>query len=241
MKNLILEKVQEYFNAKTKIDFTGHAEADKQLEDLKHYPHAFVLACLMDRKIDAKRAWLIPYTVFTETGASDIETLSTIKEKRYMEIFNRNKLHWFNNTMAGVFYHGIQKIKQDYKGDASLIWSNESNCATVVERFHEFRGVGPKIATKATILLIRCYKICFSDYHTLDISPVAHVMRIMERLGYVPKNANKAQIINKARELNPEFPGMIDGLFWKIGTTYCSTKNPDCKACPICEACKKLV
>jgi hypothetical protein len=24
MKNLILEKAQEYFNAKTKIDFTGH-------------------------------------------------------------------------------------------------------------------------------------------------------------------------------------------------------------------------
>jgi endonuclease III len=241
MKNLIVELAERHFAVpKTKIDFTGHAEADKLLGDLKHHPHAFVLACLMDQQIRAEKSWITPYEVFSEIGASDIKTLSKIKEERYVKIFNRKNLHRFNNKMALVFYNGIIKIKQDYEGNAALIWSRKPSSATIVNRFLEFKGAGPKIATMAANILARRYKIPFSDYYALDISPDIHVRRIMERLGYVSKNADKVQVINKARELNPEFPGIIDSLLWEIGKEYCRPTNPDCKACIICKACKKV-
>jgi len=41
-----------------KIEFTGNEEADNLLNDLDNFPHAFVLACIMDRQIKAERAWL---------------------------------------------------------------------------------------------------------------------------------------------------------------------------------------
>jgi len=50
-----------------KIEFTGNSKADDLLNDLNDYPHAFVLACLMDRQIKAERAWLIPYEILKET------------------------------------------------------------------------------------------------------------------------------------------------------------------------------
>ena len=42
------------------IPFVNDPEKDKLLNDIEHTPHAFVLACLMDRQIKAERAWTIP-------------------------------------------------------------------------------------------------------------------------------------------------------------------------------------
>lgn len=193
----------------------------------------------MDRQIKAERAWLIPYKVFSITGASDIDALSKINEARYVKIFNGEKLHRFNNNMASVFYNGIQKIKREYQGNAALIWSGEPCSTTVVNRFLEFPGAGPKIANMAANTLVRKYKMRFSDYSAIDISTDVHVMRVMWRLGYVPKNAVNAQVICKARELNPEYPGIIDGLLWKVGMKYCRPTHPDCPCCLIREVCKK--
>jgi endonuclease III len=193
----------------------------------------------MDRQIKAERAWLIPYKIFSITGANDITALGKINEARYVKIFNREKLHRFNNDMASVFYNGVQKIKRDYQGNAALIWSGEPGSATVVSRFLEFHGAGIKIANMAANALARKYKIRFSDYSAIDISPDVHVRRVMWRLGYVPKNAGNAQVIYKARELHPEYPGIIDNLLWKVGMDWCHPSNPDCRRCLIREACKK--
>ncbi len=46
----------EIFNAPVElIKFTGDTEADKLLNDLERFPHAFVLACIMDRQMKAER------------------------------------------------------------------------------------------------------------------------------------------------------------------------------------------
>lgn len=49
-----------------KIEFTKNSKADNLLNNLTDFPHAFVLACVMDRQIKAERAWLIPYEIYKE-------------------------------------------------------------------------------------------------------------------------------------------------------------------------------
>ena len=52
--NLIIEKLRSIGNNLLNkpyefIHFTSNKETDNLLNDLKNYPHAFVLACIMDR------------------------------------------------------------------------------------------------------------------------------------------------------------------------------------------------
>ena len=58
-----------------KIEFTKNPEADNLLNNLKEFPHAFVLACVMDRQIPAERAWLIPYKISKVIGGFEFSKL----------------------------------------------------------------------------------------------------------------------------------------------------------------------
>ena len=211
---------------------------NKLLNNFNEYPHAFVLGCIMDRQIKAERAWAIPYNVYKELGNFDITFLANVPLSKYKELFNKNKYHRFNDTCATDFYKAVLKIKNDYDGDASKIWSNNPSSATVVYRFLEFDGVGIKIATMATNILARDYKIPMSDYYSIDISPDVHVTRVMKRVGYVDDYASREQIIYKAREINPEFPGIIDLACFGVGREYCHPKKPNCKDCPLKNECE---
>jgi endonuclease III len=220
------------------VHFTGNKEIDSFLNDLTNFPHAYVLACLMDRQIKAERAWKIPYLVCKKFESFDINDLSLIELKDYTKLFELEKLHRFNNTMAEIFYKAILKIKKDYEGNASKIWNNNPSSASVVYKFLDFEGSGIKISTMAANILARQFKIPFSDYYSIDISPDVHIKRVMKRIGYVPENAENDMIIYKARELNPVFPGIIDFSCWEIGRNWCKPNKPDCKNCIVKDDCK---
>ena len=243
MQEKIVEIAKERF---TNIDsqtvhFTGDEGIDLFLNDLKKFPHAFVLACFMDRQIKAERAWRIPYIVCEKLGTFDIENLSEITLSDYISLFESEKLHRFNKTMAEIFHNAVIKINCDYHGDASLIWSDSPSSAAVVYKFLEFKGSGIKISTMAANILARQFKIPFSDYYSIDISPDVHIKRVMKRMGYVPENADNDMIIYKARELNPEFPGIIDFSCWEIGRKWCKPNNPNCENCIVIDDCKRII
>ncbi len=62
IRDALVKRGQDLFNATQKhVQFTKNAAADALLNDLAGHPHAFVLACLMDRQVKAEKAWLIPY------------------------------------------------------------------------------------------------------------------------------------------------------------------------------------
>ncbi len=90
----------------------------------------------------------------------------------------------------------------------------------------------------AANILARQFKIPFSDYYSIDISPDVHIKRVMKRIGYVPENSDNDMIIYKARELNPEFPGIIDFSCWEIGRKWCKPKNPECNNCIVRTDCR---
>ena len=61
------------------VHFTGNPSADALLNDLDHYPHAFVIACLMDRQWKTEKCWLVPYRFKGRLGSfafGDLVTLS---------------------------------------------------------------------------------------------------------------------------------------------------------------------
>jgi endonuclease III len=233
----------DLFNDKerVKVHFLDDDRANDLLNDIDNNPHVYVLACLMDRQIKAEKAWLIPQKIFDILHTSEIDDLSKVPLEKYVEIFNENNLHRFNNEMASIFYAGVQDIKIKYDGFVSNIWLNRPSSALVVYRFLEFKGCGIKIATMAANILARQYKIEFSDYYSIDVSPDTHVMRVMKRMGYVPAESSREMVIYKARELYPEFPGIIDLPCFEIGRKWCRPSNPDCKNCIVKSECKKVV
>ena len=139
--------------------------------------------------------------------------------------------------MASVFYNAVQRIHEAYHDDASKIWKDEPGSAEVVYRFLEFDGVGIKIATMAANILARQFRIPFSDFYSIDVSPDVHVKRVMYRMNLIEENADNDKVIYKARELYPDFPGVIDYSLWEIGRTWCKAKAPNCGTCIVSSEC----
>lgn len=242
-EHILVKLGWERYNApkENQVHFVEDETANTFLNDFKRYPHAYVLACCMDRQMKAEAAWMIPYKVFQIFGDFSMKTLASKSETEYVKVFRKYKLHRFTDNMGKVFYDAIQRIHHNYADDANNIWKGNPSSATVVYRFLEFNGVGIKIATMATNILARQYKIPFSDNYSIDVSPDVHVRRVMCRMGLVEKKASNDKIIYKARELCPEFPGIIDYSLWLLGRTTCKAGNPDCENCLVkneCAQCK---
>jgi endonuclease III len=227
----LLALAKKQFAEKETIRFTADEAANKQANDLTACPQAFVLGCLMDRQDKTERAWTIPSRVFEHFKTADIEKLASISAGKYLDLFLEEKLHRFPETMAQIFRLGVIRLNKNYNGNAANIWKGKPASALVVYRFLEFDGCGPKIATMAANILARQFKIPFADYYSIDLSLDVHVKRVMTRMGIVPANASAEQFIYKARELNPEFPGIIDSSLWKIGNQWCKKTKPECAQC----------
>jgi len=235
--NLIIDKLldegKRLFNSPPKfIEFTNIAEANVLLNDIENYPHAYVLACIMDRRIKAEKAWSIPFFFRESLGDFEFSTLLNLGLEDILEIMsNPRPLHILVKGMSKYMFLAIEHIHLKYDNDASQIWYGEPSSAEVVYRFLEFEGIGPKIATMATNILARDFKVKFSDYYAIDVSADVHVKRVLSRLGITNKEDSVEAVIYKIRSLYPEYPGLIDWPLWYIGRNLCHPKKPNCNEC----------
>lgn len=236
---LLREGKKHFIAARSLIQFTGNSAADELLNDLERHPHAFVLACLMDRQVKAEKAWLIPYHLRLRlNGDFSIKRLVRLGRDEIDRLMREPEcLHRFVDTMSGIFHDGVQRIAHQYDGDASLIWKGKPSSAEVIFRFIEFKGAGPKIAGMAANILAREFKVPLGDYYAIDVSADVHVRRVFERLGLTCPNPSVEQVIFRARALHPEFPGLLDRPCWRIGRNWCRPSNPECTACPMKTLC----
>lgn len=220
------------------VRFTQDDEANHLLNDLTDHPHAFVLASVMDRQIKAERAWLIPYRFMQKIGSFSMDTLVRQSQSDVQYLMSEPEpLHRFVDTMSDFFFKAVRRIADQYQSDASRIWQDKPSSATVVYRFLEFDGVGPKIATMAANILAREFKIEFADHYSIDISADVHVRRVFGRLGLTPHDATVDQLIFRARGLHPEFPGLMDFPAWEIGRRWCRPKKTECSGCYMKDLC----
>ncbi len=227
--------------------FSGDPVANALLADFDNTPHAFVLGCLMDLKIPAEKAWALPRKIFEALGSSSIEDLKEYSLQEWVSLFKERKWHPLGGEKMGkVAHHAVRDINEKYCGDASRIWHDKSgklgppSSIGVVLRFREFHGAGQKISTMAANILVRDFHVKMSEYRAIDISVDVHIERVMKRMGVVPEYAENEMIIWKAREMNPEYPGVFDYACWKIGRDFCHSKTPDCKRCPVRSDCQKI-
>jgi endonuclease-3 len=240
----IRDRLVEKGRVPPKEEFTNVPEANALLNDLNTYPHAFVLACLMDRLVDYEKAWLIPYKIpqrMKERGLGEfsIKDLSKLSQERVTTLMSEPEppLLPFFNKMSTVFFLAVQRINDVYVGHAAQIWKGRPYSAEVVYRFLEFDGVGPKIATMAANILARDFQIEFADRSSIDISTDTHVCRVFARLHLCPPEPTVQQVMYKARTLNPDFPGIIDLPCWEIGRKWCKPRVPQCNDCYMKDLC----
>jgi len=243
IRDRLVEHGQTLFRApKQLIEFTSEPQADALLNDLTDHPHAFVLACVMDRQIKAEKAWLIPYRISEKIGEFSIEVLSALSRADVNRLMTEPEpLHRFVDTMTDHFHSAVQRIKNNYAGVAARIWTGRPPSAEVVYRFLEFDGVGPKIGSMAANILARDFKIPFADYFSIDISADVHVRRVFGRLGLCAPDASTEQVIYKAKALHPEFPGIMDLPCWEIGRSWCKPRTPECSGCYMNDLCPAAV
>lgn len=239
IRDRLVEHGQTLFRApKQLIQFTKVPEADALLNDLNNHPHAFVLACVMDRQIKAEKAWLVPYRISEKLSGFSMTILSRLSLADVNRLMSQPEpLHRFVDKMSGVFHSALQRICSQYSGNAASIWTGNRSSAEVVYRFLEFDGVGPKIGSMAANILAREFKIPFADYFSIDISADVHVHRVFARLGLCAPDATVDQVIYKAKALYPEFPGMMDLPCWEIGRNWCKARGPECDGCYMRDLC----
>jgi endonuclease III len=192
-----------------------------------------VLGCIMDQggQIRAERAWRIPYEVASALEDLDFVRFQNLTPEQVQQMFVRGNLHRYPSRMADFFYRAVQDIANRYGGNASRIWAENPPSAAVVRRFLEFGGVGPKIGTMAANILARDFRVQMSDKYSIDISVDQHVRRVSRRLGLVRPDAADVEIIYRARELSPEYPGIFDLSMWEIGRTWCGPRARRCREC----------
>ena len=221
-----------------RIAFTGDPAGDELLNDLAHHPHAFLFGCLVDRQVAAERAWTVPAILRERLGTFEMDELVKLNEEAWRTVMHQPPPpHWLSDVMATVLHRATQRLASHYQSDASLIWSDTPSSATLVRRFLEFHGAGPKIATMAANILVRHFHVPLQDFRYIDISADVQVQRVMARLGFVEEGSSPEVVIYAARDLNPDYPGIFDVALWEIGRTVCRPTAPLCSECRLARYC----
>ncbi|OGW52325.1 MAG: iron-sulfur cluster loop, partial [Nitrospirae bacterium RBG_13_43_8] len=193
------------------IKFTGDLRSDKNLNDIEHKPHLFVMGCVVDRQVKAEIAWAIPIHLAKYAGSTRFSRMEKLSKAQISHIIKGPPaLHRFPESMSRNIESALRRIRSTYKGNASKIWRDRPSSAEVVFRFLEFDGVGPKIATMATNVLVRELKVPLADYYSIDISADVHVRRVFFRLGLTDDQVSVEKVVYKARSIYPKFPGILD-------------------------------
>jgi endonuclease III len=241
LKILIERGLELHKKSRETVTFSLNPDADSLLNNIETYPHFFVLGCVMDRQIKAGRAGLIPYKIAQHIGGVQVSDFLKLDLKETIRIFNEGSLHRMPTLMSKCFYDAVQRIHTEYSDNASDIWKQGNpSSGEVIRRFEQFNGVGQKISTMATNILVREFKVQLADNSAIDISVDVQIDRVFKRLGLVPKDALKDDIITAARKYYPAYPGLFDSLCWEIGQGWCRPERPECGKCFLEKYCPKI-
>ncbi|MFA4918767.1 MAG: hypothetical protein WC581_05885 [Thermodesulfovibrionales bacterium] len=189
----------------------------------------------------AEVVWQIPYNMYKILGHLDPYIISKMAVQDVLSLFDKlPRKPFYYNKMAQRTIDGARKVINDYGGKVENIWADNPNCSQLQKRFEAFSEIGQMKAAMAAETLVKKFNVHLRDYAGLNIAVNEQVTRVFKRCGFVDYE-EKYLVITKARQLNPEYPGILDRPCWEIGRSYCFPINPDCSNCPIGNCCPKVM
>jgi endonuclease-3 len=203
-------------------------------------PFAFLLAASLDRGTKVEIIWTLPYWLKQALGHLGPCRIARMSEGDIRAVLERlpKKPRYINaapRTIASL----ARMVCDEFHGDATRLWKGRTASETM-EKFRKIPGVGPGIAAMLVILLERLGMAQFSDPHNIPVKPDSHVIRVMERLGLIPRGSTEQQVVAKARALKPDYPGALDSPLWYIGRQFCHPITPACAECPLNDLCPRV-
>jgi len=214
--------------------FTGDPVADQLLRA----PNAFVMGVLFTQGIPAERAWAGPQRLLERLGTLDLEFLSTHEALVRDAFQSPPMLHRFKETLPRWVVSAARRLREDYGGDAALMWAPGSTVLEVTERLTAFDGVGRKKAVMATEILTRHFGVALVGRQDSQVAYGVQVRRVFLRSGLADVDSIEC-IEAAASRVCPESPGTLDLPAWLIGRETCRPRAPRCDACRLGEVCAR--
>lgn len=222
-------------NSILKGNFLKQEEKDFIFND----PNAFLIGLISDQSVKAEIAWSLPYKLSNRLGSFEFKKIIEKYTEKDIENILKEKpaLHRYPSKMAKYIYNAMVDIVKLYDSSAENIWKNRS-ASEIVKSLENFKGISHKKASLGTLILVRDLEINIQDKKNIDIAYDIHIRRLFLRLNLVDEDKSE-KIIEKARELYPEFPGKLTTAFWTLGRKICHLNEPLCLICPLYECCDK--
>lgn len=241
-------------NRKPDVSYTDNEDANNLLNSS---PNAFLIGALFDTVIKYEKAWEVPYHLKKRMGHLNIERISKMKKSEMVKYLSSPEygpvLHRFYRTKAEYLIYDCKLLVDEYNGKAENIWREDPRAGVVLDNLRELKGVGQKLSMMIIRMLATDYGIKLNELDRVDIPVDRHVARVFLRTGLIPSQYGKTEyavselrndIIEKARELSPDFPAAIDEPVFSIGREWCTQEMAYCsvdgyKPCPLNKICSK--
>jgi uncharacterized HhH-GPD family protein len=212
---------------------------DPAVDDyLRSDPFAFLVAVILDEGIKAERAWRGPWLLRQRLGHLDPDRVRRDWEGVRAAVAQPPALHRFVDVMARAIQSAGERVCTVYNGDASRIWAPGSTAREVDDRLQGFQRIGQKKAAMAVEILIAQMDIALEGLSGTDIAYDVQVRRVFLRTALADRDDLRT-MINVARELEPERPGLLDLPAWFVGREWCHPHDPDCDSCPLTDVCPR--
>lgn len=216
-------------------------------------PNAILFGALFNYQIPWGKAWEAPHQLKKRLGHSDPSKLATMTQSQLLPYLQGTKagsaLHRFPPTLTKRLISASKKLVRHYKGNASNIWPKGTPAKTVMQRLEEFEGISQKIANMMGRLLGTYFGISLIRWNEIDVAVDRHVARVFLRTGLIERDRDakvpevRDEIIQRARELRPFFPGCLDDPAFDIGMNWCTAEEAYCdwedEPCPLVKQCRK--
>lgn len=130
---------------------TGDLEAD---DFLRSRPNAALLGLLYDQRVRAEFAFTGPQRLHDRLGHLKMAPIAEMDPDAFKEVFSQKPaVHRFTNKMADTTQENARILCEEYDGDASNLWNDGADFATIQKRVRKLPGFGKQKSAKIKYVL----------------------------------------------------------------------------------------